>query len=410
MAAFGLLLRQAREKAGLSRERLAQRVGLDASYIYRVETGERRPSRESALALVDALGLGDETMNQWLAAAGYEPVPILSALRAAVRTRGTVRRSAGGPACSPAGDAGAWARRLETIGLREAAIERLLEAMAAASLAEQEEAARAISGTFSRVAEALQSPVRTAVIPAAGGHHRLLAPHVMQHLLLGAIREAAQSGISSVVLILAPGSEEPLYRPIREALSVAVAPALRVQHVQQSRPEGLGDAVLQAKELVGGAPFAVLLPDDVVRARGARTVHRDLRRMIDLFRRLENAHLVAVTSILKSKMRHCGVARLGAAEIHPRVFPILQLVEKPGPANPVCAAKNIFGIVGRYLLQPNIFAVLNELRKERRRVELTEALERLRSAGTRVCAYELEATRTDVGEVVEQAGGLIGDS
>ena len=49
--AFGPCLQQAREAASLSRRVLAQQVGLDTSYIYRVETGARRPSREAALAL-----------------------------------------------------------------------------------------------------------------------------------------------------------------------------------------------------------------------------------------------------------------------------------------------------------------------------------------------------------------------
>ena len=66
---FGNLLRKAREKAGLSRHELAQRVGLDASHIFRIEAGGRRPSRESALALADALGLDDLAVGPWLLAA-----------------------------------------------------------------------------------------------------------------------------------------------------------------------------------------------------------------------------------------------------------------------------------------------------------------------------------------------------
>src|SRR5262245_9183530 len=89
---FGQLLRQAREAAGLPREALAQRVALDASYIYRLETGDRRPSREAILAFADALAVEGEALNQWLLAGGYAPMPLLTRVRGAVRTRGGKRQ------------------------------------------------------------------------------------------------------------------------------------------------------------------------------------------------------------------------------------------------------------------------------------------------------------------------------
>jgi len=95
---FGLLLQQARERAGLTREQLARRVGLDVSHLFRIETGGRRPSRDSALALAVALELDDEAVNHWLVAAGYAPVAALGAIRDGVRARGAVRARRGAPA------------------------------------------------------------------------------------------------------------------------------------------------------------------------------------------------------------------------------------------------------------------------------------------------------------------------
>ena len=142
---FGGLLRRTREKAGLSRQELGGRVGLDASHIFRIETGDRRPSRESALALADALGLDDQSINEWLLAAGFAPMPLLTALRTAVRTRGTVRTRSAGVAAPSHWDPAVWARRLESIGLRESAVERLMTALGNARLAEQESAARGLA-------------------------------------------------------------------------------------------------------------------------------------------------------------------------------------------------------------------------------------------------------------------------
>ena len=116
--AFSALLQQARVAAGLSRGALAQRVGLDPSHVYRIETGGRRPSREAALALADALGVEGEAVNTWLVAAGYAPLPLLPRVRGAVRTRGRGRSPAITPTPSSAWDTGLWARLLPVLSWR----------------------------------------------------------------------------------------------------------------------------------------------------------------------------------------------------------------------------------------------------------------------------------------------------
>jgi UTP--glucose-1-phosphate uridylyltransferase len=110
-------------------------------------------------------------------------------------------------------------------------------------------------------------------------------------------------------------------------------------------------------------------------------------------------------------MSHCGVVEVGTKEVMPNILPIKQFVEKPEPAHAIYRSTRAFGIVGRYLLQPSIFPPLRQFKEEERRpVHLTDALERLRQEGHHVYAFELEATREDVGEVLGQAGELMGDS
>ena len=406
---FGLFLRLAREEAGLSRDQLAKRVGLDVSHIFRIETGGRRPSRDAVLALAEALSLDENSTNRWLVAAGYAPIAAFGVVREAVRARGAVRTRGAIPGRSP-WDASARVKRLESIGLTESTVTRLLDAMSAAGLAEQQEAAGAISNAFSRVAESLETPVRAAVIPAAGGQHRLLAAHVMQRLLLGAIAEAVQCGIRNIVLVLAPGSVEPLFVPLKEALDLAVVPAVRLRCCEQPKPAGLGDAILHAEDFVEKGPLAVLLPDDAVRERAGRPLGRELRRMIAALKDLAHASLVAVCSVPKTRLAHGGAARLSPKEIRPRVFPILELAEKPGPEAPISNARNVFGIVGRYLFQPAIFDALRDLDgRAIRPLELTDAAAALLSGGARVHAYEMEAKRRDIGTVLDEASGLIGN-
>jgi UTP--glucose-1-phosphate uridylyltransferase len=408
---FGNLLRIARERAGISRQKLGEMVGLDSSHIYRIETGGRRPSRESALALADALGLKDDAMNEWLLAAGYAPMPLLTAIRAAVRVRGAVRTRSSGRSDLSHWDPAVWAKRLDSVGLREAVIERLLSAMASASLAEQGQAGKALSAAFDNIAETLESPIHTAVIPAAGGKQRLLAPHIIQRLLLKAITEAAAAGISKVILVLAPESAESLFIPLREALEITLIPQIDLSCVQQLRPEGLGAAIAEAVGLAGRRPFAVLLPDDVVRERAGRTYGRELRHMIDSWKQLPDANLIAVTSIPRTKMPDSGVVRLAGKSTLPQVYLASQIIEKPEYSDPICSEKRVFGIVGRYVLQPSVFDAVLELKeraKDRNPIELTEAMELLRRRGSPIYGYEITAHRHDLGDVVKQAGKLIG--
>ena len=407
---LGQLLRQTREQAGLSRDELARRIRLDASYIYRLETGDRRPSREVTLALAEALGVKGESMDQWLIAAGYTPQPLLNMLRGAVSTRGGRRGASEESKVAAHWSAARWAEWLEGLGLQEGTIRRLLQAMDKAKLTERQEISRTISTAIVRAAEVLESPIRTAIIPAAGKQQRIIATHILQQLLLRAIGEALESGLSNVVLVLAPGSAETLYAPIKEALSLAVAPVINLHYCEQASPDGLGAAILQAQSLVTESAFAVLLPDDIVRDRVRRAAPpRELRRMIEARKQVADAHLVAVTSLPKAKMVLGGIARLRAKNADQPVFPIRQLLEKPEPHHPIYRDQQAYGIVGRYLLNHSIFRPLYDLHQAGRRpVQLTDALEALRQEGEAVYAYELTAARQDVGEVLGQANELFG--
>lgn len=413
---FGGYLRQEREKNGLSREKLAARVGLDVSHVFRLETGGRRPSRDTVLALADALKVNDETVSRLLLTAGYAPVPALGAVRGTVRARGGMRSR--GPAHnSPLFDdkgalwhASARARRLDSIGLTESAIAGLLDAMSSADLADQQEAAEALSGAFARVSEALESPVRTAVIPVGGGQHRLVAAHVMQRLIIGAIGEAAQAGISEIVLVLAPGTMEALYTPLKQMLDFVVVPQVRLLCCEQPKPEGLGDAILRSESLIQSNPFAVLLPDDVLLERAGKPIGGELRRMISVWKRLEAASLVSVAPMPRARLLQGGVARLAAKGDRDNAFPILQLAEKPRSGETTSTASNVFGIVGRYVMQPSVFGALHALSDlPRRPLELTEALARLLSEGAALYGYKMAAGRQDIGVVLNEARELIGN-
>ncbi len=406
---FGHLMRQSRETAGISQRALAQKVGLDVSYINRLESGERRPRRLTLLKLASALGIKGLALDAWFMACELAPIPLLAELTDQIQPASlTSGPGASGP--EPVLDAVSLWEKLEAIGLDEGRLRRLLQNIAASEVQHRDQVADMVAATLNLVADYLTAPVHRAIIPAAGGQHRLLASHIMQHLLLRMMGEAASAGVHRFMLILAPGTEEALYRPLQTALDLAVAPRFSVDFCVQSRPRGLGDAVLRAASWVGQESFLVLLPDEMLDQRLSQDMPRELQLMSQAFKQLKHAPLIAVEPVPKARLPQGGVVRLGPGEINPRIFQVEELLEKPAPHHPISATATSRSIVGRYFLPPEIFQALEQLKhRGTRPLELTEALEHLRRQETKVYAYELKTSRRDLGGVIEQAGDLIGE-
>jgi UTP--glucose-1-phosphate uridylyltransferase len=231
----------------------------------------------------------------------------------------------------------------------------------------------------------------------------------MQRLLLRAIAEASDAGLTQVVLVLAPGTIDDLYRPIDEALRLASVPCISLEYVEQVKPVGLGDAVLRAEAMAGNQLFAVLLPDDVVsRSEGHSKRTSDLRRMIEASKRIGSGHMLAVTSVPTSKLSQGGVAMLGKKEVGPGVFPVERLFEKPEAKKTIFKAGRAEGIVGRYVLMPSVFGALHHVKAAHPDLlQLTDAIELLRDAGEAIFAFQIRAGRRDIGEALHRAGHLV---
>jgi dTDP-glucose pyrophosphorylase/transcriptional regulator with XRE-family HTH domain len=386
---------------------LAQRVGLDVSYINRLESGERRPRRVTLLKLASVLEIRGQELDAWFMACDLAPMPLLAGLSNQTRPVKTTH-GLEDHVPEPGLDAISLWEKLKGIGLDEGSIRRLLQNLST-SMPHRQEAAAMVTATLNLVAEYLVAPVHQAIIPAAGGQHRLLASHIMQHLLLQMMAEAASAGVYRFMLILAPGTEAALYRPLQTALDLSVAPRFSVDFCVQSTPLGLGDAVLQAASWVGQESFLVLLPDEMLDRRRTQDMPRELQLMSLAFKQLNHAPLIAAEPVPKSRLPQGGVVRLSADKIAPRIFMVEELLEKPEPHHPIREAATSRSIVGRYFLPPEIFPALEQVKQRGTRpLELTEALEHLRRQHTNIYAYELKTSRRDLGGVIEQAGELIG--
>ena len=401
---FAESLKRYREARALSRNQLAGLVGLDGSYVHRLEMGNRRPSRTTVIAMADALELDADETNEWLATAGHGPLPISSE----TETAGIVGQVV--PHGRESGQGSSAARRgvqFETLGLEQPILDRLSRAMDSAVPRERKRVAAIVSKTLHLLTQSLEIPVHTAVIPAAGGSHLLVGKHIMQRMLLRAIGEAAACGIREIILVLAPQTEDHFHAPLKEALEVAGVQTVDLRFCIQSQANGLGDAILTAEQLVGAQPFAVLLPDDVLGARPGHASHgEELRLMINTFANFTDTHLMAVTGASKRNMVRYGGVEVGSGEPIHGTLPISRLIEKPESTDPIIHSDHAFSIVGRYLLRPNIFGALRKLSKQPR-LELTTALENLRKSGEQIRCFPLRGTRQDFGAVLGQANNLI---
>ena len=221
------------------------------------------------------------------------------------------------------------------------------------------------------------SRIRKAIFPVAGLGTRFLPatkampkemlPVVDRPLIQHVVDEAIEAGIEHLVFVTGRNKgviedhfdrqfelEVTLVERNKKAeltlLSEALPEAGTVSFTRQQSPLGLGHAVWCAREIVGHEPFALRLPDVLVKhKRGC------LAQMIDAAKDLDaNANIIAVEEVPSDRVHMYGVVGVGAAK--GKAFSITKMVEKPKAAE----APSNLSITGRYILQPEIFGILEK--------------------------------------------------
>jgi len=253
--------------------------------------------------------------------------------------------------------------------------------------------------------------VRKAVITAAGWGTRFLPitkaqpkemlPLVNKPLIQYSVEEAINSGIEQIIVITALGKraiedyfdrsfeledvleqkgEIKLLQEMRELSNL-----VDICYIRQKEQLGLGHAVLTAKSIVGEEPFAVLLPDDII--DGKVPV---LKQMIGVYEQYKTS-IIGVEHISSKDTTKYGI--IEPRRISGRIYQVLSLAEKPEPAQ----APSDLGVVGRYILMPQIFDVLEVTPPgKNQEIQLTDALQLLLRQQA-IYAYEFEGVRYDTG-------------
>jgi UTP--glucose-1-phosphate uridylyltransferase len=173
-----------------------------------------------------------------------------------------------------------------------------------------------------------------------------------------------------------------------------------VHYLRQGAPLGLGHAVLRAKMHVGGQPFAVLLGDDIIDARDVL-----LSRMIEV-QGERNASVVALLEVDPSLVEMYGIATVEATD-EVDVVRITGMVEKPAVGH----APSNLAIIGRYVLRPEVFDVLESTEPGKGgEIQLTDALQVLsadESIAGGVYGVVFRGRRYDTGDRLDYIKAII---
>ncbi len=239
----------------------------------------------------------------------------------------------------------------------------------------------------------LKRPVRKAVFPVAGLGTRFLPatkvmpkemlPLVDRPLIQRAVEEAQEAGIEEFIFVsgrgkslinqhfeIQPELREELERrdkaAMLEKLSHSDIPSGKVQITMQQRALGLGHAIWCAKSLVGDEPFAIFLVD--VMTLGEKGC---MAQMVDAYNQ-HGGNIIASSPVPRDLTYKYGI--LDVEDENADVSKIKAMVEKPKPED---APSNLH-ILGRYILQPEIFDILEERKiGAGGEIQLTDAMERL---------------------------------
>lgn len=254
--------------------------------------------------------------------------------------------------------------------------------------------------------------VRKAVIPAAGLGTRFLPatkaqpkemlPIVDKPTIQYIIEEAVDSGIEEILIITGRNKEsieDHFDKSIELEMQLERSGKLKeldivrkissmadIHYIRQKEPKGLGDAVSCAKSFVGNEPFAVMLGDDVIDSEVPC-----LKQLMNCFNEYKTS-ILGVQKVNENDVMKYGIIK--GLYIKENLYKVKVLIEKPT----IDEALSNIAILGRYIITPQIFEVLNNVKPGKNgEIQLTDALQQLISIEA-MYACEFVGNRYDVGD------------
>lgn len=273
-------------------------------------------------------------------------------------------------------------------------------------------------GILNGMTEEKSFTVTKAVIPAAGLGTRFLPatkatpkemlPVVDRPAIQYVVEEAVRAGLDDILMITGrnkraledhfdrvPGLEQQLSDQGKDALLKSVEDSNdlgEIHYVRQGDPKGLGHAVLRAKVHVGKEPFAVLLGDDLIDEK------QDLLSTMVAVQQKTGGSVVALMEVPEEQISAYGCAAVEEVAGEDGFVKVTGLVEKPAREE----APSNLAIIGRYVLSPKVFEVLEKTEPGRGdEIQLTDALQTLaqgQGEGEGVYGVVFKGRRFDTGD------------
>jgi len=255
--------------------------------------------------------------------------------------------------------------------------------------------------------------IRKAVFPAAGLGTRFLPatkaqpkemlPVVDKPIIQYGVEEAVAAGIDQIIVVT--GRDK---RAIVDHFDISfelehylkdrgktrelqvvrkISDMVDITYIHQKEPLGLGHAVLMAKDVVGNEPFAVFLADDIIRSQTPV-----IKQMMEVYAQ-QQVSVLALQRVEPEQVSRYGVVKV--AQSDGRIHEVVDMVEKPDPTK----APSNLAILGRYLLKPSIFGILETTHEGvGGEIQLTDAL-RTMAQQEKMLGLEFDGTYFDVGTV-----------
>jgi UTP--glucose-1-phosphate uridylyltransferase len=247
----------------------------------------------------------------------------------------------------------------------------------------------------------------TRFLPATKAIPKEMLPILTKPLIQYGVEEAMSAGMTTMAMVTSKYKQaiENHFRPhtdIKESIKGTVKELLcdeltnimdqcAFTYVEQQQMLGLGHAIYTGKSLIGNKPFAVILPDDLCTNDGDSV----LTQMTKLYEQHPDCCIVAIEEVPMSEVYKYGIIDGELMAESSDAYLVNSMVEKPNPED----APTNLAIIGRYILTPEIFDVLEDTSPDKNgEIQITDALMTLAEQG-KVIAYKFQGTRYDCGSV-----------
>ncbi|MFN8532317.1 MAG: UTP--glucose-1-phosphate uridylyltransferase GalU [Dehalococcoidia bacterium] len=241
----------------------------------------------------------------------------------------------------------------------------------------------------------------TRFLPATKAQPKEMLPLVDKPIIQYVVEELVQSGIEQIVIVTALGKralEDHFDRSFELEAALekkgddrllglvrGISDLARIYYVRQKEQLGVGHAVLTTEDIVGNEPFALCFPDDVIAAAVPA-----MAQMMDVYDRYR-CSVLAVEEVPRSEVHKYGI--IEGHSVDERVYQVRNLVEKPDPSE----APSNLGIVGRYILTPEIFDAIRSTQPGKLgEIQITDAL-RILLERQAIYAFQFDGARYDTG-------------